>query len=80
MCRKTLLLFLVFASLAKGGLPPVTDPVVHQFRVEYACLGSTETRTLLVDADSAEEARGVVQNMIPCGVILKVTEVILYEE
>ena len=80
-----LMFFFLFSVLSSyGSTPPLAPPpVVRQFKVRYSysCKGGGEgTREVLVDADSAEEARGVVQNMIPCGVILKVTEVILYEE
>jgi hypothetical protein len=80
MYKKTLLI--LFATLAIAGAQPplVPPPEIRQFKVHYICQGSSEARDLLVDANDEDDARQIIQNMIPCVVILKVTEVLLYED
>ena len=84
MRSKTLLILLAAVMTANGQLPittPDEQPFIgHQFRVHYSCVGSNETRNVLVDADSEEEARKIIQDLIPCVVILKINEIILYEQ
>jgi hypothetical protein len=83
MCKKTLLILFAFtaAAIADTTLPPLAPPpTIHQFKVHYACQGSKEMRDVLVDADDEDDARAIIEDMIPCAVIMKITEVILYEE
>jgi hypothetical protein len=83
MHKKTLLIVLFFIALlmananANAQPPP---PTVHQFKVRYTCQGSNDAREVLVETDSAEDARSIIEDMIPCVVIIKITEVLLYTE
>ena len=84
MYKKTLLVlfFIALLSAAYGQPPFAPPPSVHQFKVRYSysCKEAEGSRELLVDADNEEDARSIVQDIIPCAVIIKVTEVILYQE
>jgi hypothetical protein len=83
MCKKTALLVLYFiALLSVYGQPLAPPSSVRQFKVRYSysCKEAEGSRELLVDAENEEDARSIVENIIPCAVILKVTEVILYQE
>ena len=85
MCKKTLLVlyFIALLSAAYGNSPPLAPPpTIHQFKVRYSysCKGSEGKREVLVDADSEDDARAIIEDMIPCAVIIKITEVILYQE
>jgi hypothetical protein len=86
MCKKTLLVFFFIAllSTAYGNSPPLAPPpTIHQFKVRYSysCKGGGNgSREVLVDADSADDARSIIEDMIPCAIITKITEVILYQE
>jgi hypothetical protein len=81
-----LMFFFLFSVLSSyGSTPPLAPPpVVRQFKVRYSysCKGGGEgTREVLVDADSADDARSIIEDMVPCAKITKVTEVtVLYEE
>jgi hypothetical protein len=82
MYKKTLLIFLAAVLTAHAQPPLAPPPNIHQFKVRYtySCKGNKGTREVLVDADDEGDARAIVENMIPCAVITKITEVVLYQE
>lgn len=75
MCKLLLLLFTLIAT-AHGDPPRAPNINFHQFKVYYHCAGSTENRSVLVDAESKEAARAIIEDMIPCVEIQEITEIL----